>query len=92
MPASGDRKALILSGALTGIYFLVELGVSLWSGSLAVLSDAAHTFPAVGGVFIALVAQRLSERPASTEHTSGWGRDAIIGALFNGLFLVIMAV
>lgn len=56
MPASGDRKALIVSGVLTGIYFFIELGVGLWSGSVAVLSDAAHTFSAVGGVLIALVA------------------------------------
>jgi cobalt-zinc-cadmium efflux system protein len=91
MPPSGDRKALILSGLLTGLYFVVELAVGLWSGSVAVLSDAFHTFSAVGGVLIALVAQRLSERPASAEHTFGWGRAEIIGALFNGLFLIIMA-
>lgn len=91
MPATGDRKALILSGLLTGVYFVVELGVGLWSGSIAVISDAFHTFSAVGGVLIALVAQRLSERPASAEHTFGWSRSEIIGALFNGVFLVVMA-
>ena len=91
MPPSGDRRALILSGLLTGAYFFVELGIGLWSGSVAVTSDAFHTFSAVGGVLIALVAQRLSERPASVEQTFGWGRAEIIGALFNGLFLVIMA-
>ena len=91
MPGTGDRKALIYSGLLTGLYFIIELGVGLWSGSVAVLSDAFHTFSAVGGVFIALVAQRLSERPASAEHTFGWGRAEIIGALFNGVFLVVMA-
>ena len=91
MPGAGDRKALIVSGILTGLYFVVELGIGLWSGSIAVISDAFHTFSAVGGVLIALVAQRLSERPASPEHTFGWGRAEIIGALFNGIFLVIMA-
>lgn len=91
MPATGDRKALILSGLLTGVYFVIELAVGLWSGSVAVISDAFHTFSAVGGVLIALVAQRLSERPASVEHTFGWSRAEIIGALFNGLFLVVMA-
>lgn len=92
LPASGDRKALILSGLLTEVYFIVELGVGLWSGSVAVISDAFHTFSAVGGVLIALVAQRLSERPASLEQTFGWGRAEIIGALFNGVFLTIMAL
>ena len=92
MPATSDRQALILSGLLTGVYFVVELGVGLWSGSVAVLSDAAHTFSAVGGVLIALIAQRLSERPATRAFTFGWGRAEIVGALFNGVFLVVMAV
>ena len=92
VPPTGDRRALRISGLLTGVYFVVELAIGLWSGSVAVTSDAFHTFSAVGGVLIALVAQRLSERPASWEHTFGWGRAEIIGALFNGLFLVVMAV
>jgi cobalt-zinc-cadmium efflux system protein len=91
MPATGDRRALVLTGLLTGGYFAVELAIGLWSDSVAVTSDAFHTFSAVGGVLIALVAQRLSERPASREHTFGWGRAEIVGALFNGVFLVVMA-
>jgi hypothetical protein len=78
MPASGGRKALILSGLLTGGYFIVELGIGLWSGSVAVTSDAFHTFSAVGGVLIALVAQRFSERPATAE---GFDLQEAIGAL-----------
>lgn len=92
MSSSGDRQALIVSGLLTGVYFVVELAIGLWTGSVAVTSDAFHTFSAVGGVLIALVAQRLSERPTTAEYTFGWGRAEIIGALFNGLFLTIMAI
>jgi cobalt-zinc-cadmium efflux system protein len=91
MPPSGDRRALVLTGLLTGGYFVVELAVGLWSDSVAVTSDAFHTFSAAGGVLIALVAMRLSERPATREHTFGWGRAEIVGALFNGVFLVVMA-
>lgn len=91
MPASSDRRALILAGILTGGYFVVELAVGLLTDSVAVTSDAFHTFSAVGGILIALVAMRLSERPASHEHTFGWGRAEIVGALFNGVFLVVMA-
>jgi cobalt-zinc-cadmium efflux system protein len=89
---AADRRALVISGWLTGIYFLIELVVGLWSGSVAVISDAFHTFSAVGGVLIALVSQRISARPATAAHTFGWGRAEILGALFNGLFLAIMAV
>ena len=92
MPASGDRKALVISGWLTGLYFIVELGIGIWTGSVAVMSDAFHTFSAVGGVLIALVAMRLSERKSSPARTFGYIRAEILGALFNGLFLVGMAI
>lgn len=91
LPAEGDRRALVISAWLTGVYFLIELAVGLWTGSVAVTSDAFHTFSAVGGVLIALVAQRLGQREASTQQTFGWIRAEILGALFNGLFLAIMA-
>lgn len=91
MPPTGDRRALILAGWLTGIYFVIELGIGLWTGSVAVTSDAFHTFSAVGGILIALVAQRLAERGATLRQTFGWPRAEILGALFNGLFLVGMA-
>ncbi|WP_423207213.1 cation diffusion facilitator family transporter [Paracoccus yeei] len=92
MPASGDRKALVISGWLTGLYFIVELGIGIWTGSVAVMSDAFHTFSAVGGVLIALVAMRLGERKSSPARTFGYIRAEILGALFNGLFLVAMAL
>ena len=91
MPPSGDTRALVISGVLTGIYFVVELGIGLWTGSVAVTSDAFHTFSAVGGVLIALAASRLGQQQANRFQTFGYLRAEIIGALFNGLFLVIMA-
>ena len=42
MPSSG--RALSISAWLTGVYFIVELGIGLWTGSVAVISDAFHTF------------------------------------------------
>ncbi len=88
----GNVRALKISGWLTGIYFLVELGIGYWSGSVAVISDAFHTFSAVGGILIALVAGHFSTRPASQYATFGLIRSEIIGALFNGLFLLLMAI
>ncbi|MEW8009276.1 MAG: cation diffusion facilitator family transporter [Candidatus Thiodiazotropha endolucinida] len=88
----GNVRALRISGWLTGIYFLIELGIGYWSGSVAVISDAFHTFSAVGGILIALVAGHFSTRPASQYATFGLIRSEIIGALFNGLFLLLMAI
>lgn len=83
---------LAISAWLTGIYFFVELGIGLWTGSVAVMSDAFHTFSAVGGVLVAIVARRLAERPADDSMSFGWYRAEVIGALVNGGFLLAMAV
>jgi len=89
MPASG--RAMTISAWLTGIYFVVELGIGLWTGSIAVISDAFHTFSAVGGVLVAIFAARLARRPADEDRSFGWYRAEIIGALVNGGFLLAMA-
>ncbi len=89
---TGDARALKITGWLTGVYFVIELAIGLWSGSVAVISDAFHTFSAVGGVLIALVAGYYSTRPASQYATFGLIRAEIVGALFNGLFLLLMAL
>ena len=86
-PDGGSMRALTISGWLTGIYFAVELGIGIWTGSVAVISDAFHTFSAVGGVLIAIVAGRLALRPANRYQTFGLMRAEIVGALINGAFL-----
>lgn len=94
MSAMTERniRALKITTWLTGIYFLIELGIGIYSGSISVLSDAFHTFSAVGGVLLALIAGRIAMRPADRYKTFGLIRAEIIGSLLNGLFLLIMAV
>ncbi len=87
-----DARALKIVGWLTGVYFLIELALGFYSGSVAVISDAFHTFSAVGGVLIALVANRISMRPPESRHTFGLMRAEIAGALLNGMFLLLMAI
>ena len=83
---------MAISAWLTGVYFVIEMGIGLWTGSIAVISDAFHTFSAVGGVLVAIVAARLARRPADADRSFGWYRAEIIGALVNGGFLLGMAL
>jgi len=87
-----NEKALKISAALTGVYFVIEMGIGIVSGSISVISDAFHTFSAVGGVLLALIAGRIAARPADRYRTFGSIRAEMIGALLNGLFLLLMAV
>lgn len=90
MPSTG--RGMAISAWLTGVYFVIEMGIGLWTGSIAVISDAFHTFSAVGGVLVAIVAARLARRPADADRSFGWYRAEIIGALVNGGFLLGMAL
>lgn len=89
---TSSGRGMKISAWLTGIYFIIELGIGLWTGSVAVISDAFHTFSAVGGVLVALIAANLARRPADEDRSFGWYRAEIIGALVNGGFLLGMAL
>ena len=90
IPSSG--RGMAIAAWLTGVYFLIEMAIGLWTGSIAVISDAFHTFSAVGGVLVAIVAASLARRPADGDRSFGWYRAEIIGALVNGGFLLAMAL
>jgi len=86
-----NARILKITGWITGIYFLIELALGFYSGSVSVIADAFHTFSAVGGILIAFIANRISNREATSSATYGFKRSEIVGALLNGLFLLLMA-
>ncbi len=87
-----DAKVLKITGWLTGVYFIIELFLGFYSGSVAVISDAFHTFSAVGGILIAFIANKISRKLATKQATFGFKRAEIIGALLNGVFLLLMSI
>jgi cobalt-zinc-cadmium efflux system protein len=74
--------------AITLAYSLVEVAGGLWTGSLALLSDAGHMFSDALALGLAAAAARLARRPAGHRHTYGWARAEVIGALVNCLLLL----
>jgi len=89
---SGSKQALRISAILTGIYFIIELIAGILIGSVAVLSDAFHTFSAVAGILIAIIASHYASKPATAKRTFGYIRAEIFGAFVNGFFLLGMAI
>jgi len=79
LPTSG--RALTISAWLTGVYFLIETTVGLWTGSVAVISDAFHTFSAVGGILVAIVAALM------ITFTGFLAIDPILGTAFGFVLL-----
>jgi cobalt-zinc-cadmium efflux system protein len=89
--ARDARPALVFSLGLNAIFLVVEAAIGVWSGSLALLSDAAHMASDVGALVLALAATQLARRRASARMTFGLQRSETLGAFVNALLLVGVA-
>lgn len=81
------QRALKWAFLLTLVYMVVEVAGGLLSGSLALLSDAAHMGTDVLGIGMALAAVHLASKPASSQRTWGTYRLEVLAALANGALL-----
>jgi cobalt-zinc-cadmium efflux system protein len=86
-----QRRALVVSLGLNAVFLVAEVVGGLAFRSLALLADAAHMTSDVAGLTIALVAQRLLERPATARHSYGLQRAEVLGAQANAITLLAVA-
>ncbi len=81
-------KSLGVAITLTAGFSVVELLAGLWAGSLALVSDAGHMATDATALLIALFAQVIARRPATSTFSYGFGRAEALAALINGLVLL----
>lgn len=95
MPAhenSNTGRRFLISIGVTLAILIAEVIGGLWTGSLALLSDAAHVFMDVFALALSYLALRLSALPADDRHTYGFHRLEVIAALINGISLGAIAI
>jgi cobalt-zinc-cadmium efflux system protein len=80
--------ALVLTLGFMG----VEAVVGWLSGSLALLADAGHMLGDSGALVLALIAQRVAERPRTELRTYGLKRAEVLAAFVNGIVLFGIAL
>src|SRR5579871_5960178 len=88
------RRARAVAGAslAVGVVFVVaKLAVGLATGSLGVLSEAAHSALDVAASAFAFLAVRASQKPPDREHPYGHGRTENLAAFAEGLLLMVTA-
>ena len=86
---SRHRWRLALAFALVGAFFVVELVAGLWSGSLALLSDAGHMAADVVALGAALAATRIATRADTTgRRTYGSYRAEVFASGFTVLLML----
>ncbi|HZV80590.1 MAG TPA: cation diffusion facilitator family transporter [Geobacteraceae bacterium] len=77
---------------LTAVTLAAEIVGGIWTGSLALLSDAAHVFLDLFALVLSLVAIKLASYPASDTRTFGWHRTEVFASFINGSTVFLMAI
>lgn len=86
-----NANRLRIALALTGTFLIAEVVGGIVTGSLALISDAAHMLTDTIGLAIALAALRVGQRPADSQRTFGYQRFEILAAAANAVLLFAVA-
>ena len=89
--AGRHRKPLFAALVLTLAYMTAEILGGIWTGSLALIADAAHMETDAGGLALAF-AIYFGQRPATPQKTYGYLRTEILAALVNAVALLLLTI
>lgn len=89
---AGHEKMLFMALLLTTGFMIAEV-IGAWvTGSLALLSDAAHMFTDSAALGISLLAFQIAKRPADRNRTFGYARFEILASSVNAMLLFFVAI
>ena len=79
---SAEKRRVALNSMLAAaVMTLLKLATGILSGSLGVLSDAAHSGLDLVGATMTFLSVRVSDRPADEDHTYGHGKIENLSAV-----------
>ncbi|KAJ6112304.1 cation diffusion facilitator family metal ion transporter [Penicillium sp. IBT 18751x] len=86
-----QRLQLVIS--ISFCFFIAEISVGFYTRSLALVADAFHYLNDLIGFVVAFAALKISAKKDSPQDLSfGWQRSRLLGAFFNGVFLLALGV
>jgi cation diffusion facilitator family transporter len=86
------EKAALGSIAASAALTAAKAVVGLLSGSLAILSEAAHSLLDLAATLLTYFAVRISGKPADAEHQYGHGKVESVTALAETAFLFLLSL
>ena len=91
--ADREKRFVALTSVIAAVFLTgMKLVVGLMTGSLGILSEAAHSGLDLVAAAVTLFAVRISGRPADREHTYGHGKVENLSALFETVLLLVTCV
>ncbi len=89
-PATG--RLLKWSIVITVVFLGIELAGALYSGSLALLSDAGHNVTDALALMLAWFGFYLQSKPPNEVKTYGYHRAGVLAAFVNAVFLIGLCI
>ena len=80
-------KKLFFVSVICAAFMGCEFAGGIMSGSLAVLTDAAHMFSDVAGFMISFFSIYISQQKATVKYSMGYHRAEILGAYVSIFFI-----
>lgn len=88
-----DKRLAALSSVIAAIFLTsMKIVVGVLTGSLGILSEAAHSGLDLVAAAVTFFAVRLSGRPPDRRHTYGYGKVENLSALFETFLLLLTCV
>ena len=92
MPVSPQRRIALVSVVAAAVLIAVKLVTGLATGSLGLLSEAAHSGTDLVAALLTLFAVGVAVRPADRSHPYGHGKAEHLAALAEASFLVLVSL
>jgi cation diffusion facilitator family transporter len=90
---ANEKEAVALSSVFaSGLLAILKLAVGISTGSLGILSEAAHSGLDCGATILTYIAVRISGKPADRDHPYGHGKVESIAALAETALLFLTSV
>ncbi|MBU7007642.1 cation diffusion facilitator family transporter [Phosphitispora fastidiosa] len=90
---TAEKKAVALSSVFASMLLTGgKMAVGLYTGSLGILSEAAHSAMDLFAALVTYFAVRVSDRPADEEHHYGHAKVENFSALIEALLLLLTCV
>lgn len=91
--AEREKATVALSSVVAAIFLTaMKVVVGIWTGSLGILAEAAHSGLDLVAALVTYLAVRVSGRPADETHPYGHGKVENLSALVETLLLLITCV
>lgn len=91
--AEHEKKSVALSSVIAAVFLTgFKLAVGLLTGSLGILSEAAHSGLDMVAAFVTFLAVRIAGKPADERHRYGHGKIENLSALLETLLLLATCV